>query len=327
MTGIVNSQRQKIQSTYDLSLNKSVSGHSTFCIIRNAQSNLARPIQRKLTKSTHNVRKAKPKTRTSILDRHILCTAFVRGGLFPLLTFITTSLKGVFCYPIKNIREFVMKFSRSSKTAEVGAPASSPEFPSFFSSKSKDADPTDAVASDSKSSRLFMRKKREDSNFDMLKTVNGDDDTQKPSRKLFGRKNNDEKSNSDAAQSRSTPSIFSKSSKGAEDEAREGASSRSLFRKKSKDQGDSVAGTDNVRDAAEAAPVASEVATKTPSKLFSKSERSQIKVVVHSFSPDTDVIKVEKDDVPPTLDASNHVLIKVQVCETKTNTTWSKDGN
>lgn len=206
-----------------------------------------------------------------------------------------------------------MKFSRGSKTAEPGAASSGPEFSSFFSSKN---DPTEATASDSKSSRLFLRKKRDDSKFDMMKTVNGDDDIQneKSSRKFFGRKNKEEKSTTDANQSRSAPSIFAKSSKGAEEEDREGASSRSLFRKKSKDQGDSVVGTDNVREAAEAAPVAAEAATKSPSKLFSKSERSQIKVVVHSFSPDTDVIKVEKDDVPPTLDASNHVLIKVQVC-------------
>jgi hypothetical protein len=207
-----------------------------------------------------------------------------------------------------------MKFSRSSKTAET---SSSPEFASFFSSKNKDAHPTDAVGSDSKNSRLFLRKKRDDSKFDMMKTVNGDDDAQKQSRKFFGRKNNDEKSNPDANQSRLAPSIFAKSSKDAEEEGREGASSRSLFRKKSKDQGDSVVGND-IRDAAEAAPVVSEAATKNPSKLFSKSERSQIKVVVHSFSPDTDVIKVEKEDVPPTLGASNHVLIKVQVSDTRT---------
>jgi hypothetical protein len=207
-----------------------------------------------------------------------------------------------------------MKFSRSSKTVEPGATASSPEFSSYFSSKNKDTDP--AEASDSKSSRLFLRKKREDSKFDMMKTVNGDEDAQdeKSSRNFFGRKNKDEKRTADANQSRAAPSIFAKSNKGAEEEGREGASSRSLFRKKSKDQGDSVVGTDNIRDAADAAPVATEAATKNPSKLFSKSERTQIKVVVHSFSPDTDVIKVEKDDVPPTLEASNHVLVKVQVC-------------
>ena len=221
---------------------------------------------------------------------------------------------GTFLHLIRFLCGYNMKFGRSSKAAE-SAEASSPQFSSFFSAKNKEMDPTEAVASDAKGSRLFLRKKREDSNFDMMKTVNGDDDArnEKSSRNVFRRKAKEEKNKDSTETNQSRSSIFAKSNKGAEEETREGASSRSLFRKKSKDKDSSVAGNDNVRDAAEAAPVAEALATKNSSKIFSKSERSQIKVVVHSFSPDTDDIKVEKDDVPPTMDASNHVLIKVQV--------------
>jgi hypothetical protein len=212
-----------------------------------------------------------------------------------------------------------MKFGRTStKTAEPVVATTSSEFPTFFSSSSKDVEPTEPAVTDSKNGRLFLRKKREGNSFDMMKTVNGDDDgpSDKSPRNIFRRKSKEEKSvtTKDASQSSSIPAIFAFPSKDAEDEGREGSSSRSLFRKKSKDN-DSVVGSDNARDVAEPATVSdSAVSTKSSSKLFSKTERTQIKAVIHSFSPDADVIKVEKDDVPPALLATNHVLIKVQVC-------------
>ena len=90
--------------------------------------------------------------------------------------------------------------------------------------------------------------------------------------------------------------------------------SRSIFRSRSKEQGDASVTKEKVKEVAEVPDVAdSATSTKSSPKLFTKGERTQIKAVVHAFSSDTDSIKVEKEDTPPVLAAPNHVLIKVQV--------------
>jgi hypothetical protein len=221
-----------------------------------------------------------------------------------------------------------MKFSRSSsKTAEPVDAATASEFPSFFHSKNKNMESAETTTTTQpKSNRLFSRKKKEDNDFDMLKTVGGEEDTrnEKSARNIFRRRSKADKgsaaesevSKSTTATAAAVPAIFAfqNTSTSADKEVREEASSRSLFRSRSKEQGDASVTKDKSKEIAEV-PVAADSATSTKSspKIFTKGERTQIKAVVHTFSSDADSIKVEKEDTAPVLAGPNHVLIKVQV--------------
>ena len=221
-----------------------------------------------------------------------------------------------------------MKFSRSSsKTVEPVDTATAPEFPSFFHSKNKIMESAETTTTtQAKNSRLFLRKKREENDFDMLKTVGGEEDTrnEKSARNIFRRRSKADKSSttesvgtkSTAATAAAIPAIFAfpNITTSADKEVREESSTRSLFRSRSKDQTDASVTKEKVKEVVEA-PVAADAATsaKSSSKLFTKGERTQIKAVIHSFSSDADSVKVEKEETAPVLAAPNHVLIKVQV--------------
>jgi hypothetical protein len=219
-----------------------------------------------------------------------------------------------------------MKFIRTSSSSKVTEPVdvtTSAEFPSFFSSKTKNMEPTESKTTQPKSSRLFSRKNRDEPDFDMMKTVGGDEDgrNEKSSRNMFRRKSKGERSSKGTANNESiktgvVPAIFAFPTTGSvtDKEVREEPSTRSLFRTRSKEQVDAAETNEKAKDVPEA-PAASDsvVSTKSTTKLFTKGERTQIKAVIHSFSSEADSIKVEKDDVAPTVAAPNHVLIKVQV--------------
>lgn len=218
-----------------------------------------------------------------------------------------------------------MKFSRSSSKAAEAVAAS--EFPSFFHTKNNNMDAAETTTTNQpKSSRLFSRKKKEENDFDMLKTVGGEDDArnEKSARNIFRRRSKADKgSTTETEGTKSTTAIaavpaifaFPNTTVSAEKEVREETPSRSIFRSRSKEQADVSATKEKVKEVAESSNVAdATTSTKSTPKLFAKGDRTQIKAVVHAFSSDTDSIKVEKEETPPVLAAPNHVLIKVQVC-------------
>jgi hypothetical protein len=217
-----------------------------------------------------------------------------------------------------------MKFNRSSsKATEPVDAAVASEFTSFFDINNKNMVESveTTMTSQPKSNRLFSRKKKEEKDFDMLKTVGGEDDARndKSARNIFRRRNKADKgSTTESEGTKSTTAVipamfaFPNTSSSADKEVREEPSSRSIFRSRSKEQGDASVTKEKVKEVAEP-PVVAE-STKSSPKLFTKGERTQIKAVVHTFSSDADSIKVEKEETAPVLASPNHVLIKVQVC-------------
>jgi hypothetical protein len=221
-----------------------------------------------------------------------------------------------------------MKFSRaSSKNIDPVGASYVPEFPLFFGKKNTTMEAAETTTTQTKSNRLFSRNKKEGNDFDMLKTVGGDEDArnEKSTRNIFRRKSKSEKGIKASVTNATNPAVTSASAAttvpavfafptSADKEIREESSSRSLFRSRSKEQSEATAPKEKAKEVTETSPDTA-TSAKSPPKLFAKGERTQIKAVLHSFSPDAaDVIKVEKDEIAPTLAQANHVLIKVQVC-------------
>ena len=218
-----------------------------------------------------------------------------------------------------------MKFSRSKNTEPVDA-ATASEFTSFFHNKNVNMESAQTSKTfQAKSSRLFMNKKKEENDFDMLKTVGGEEDArnEKSARNIFRRRSKADKGSttesegtkSASAAITAVPAMFAfPNASFADKEVREESSSRSIFRSRSKEQGDASVTKEKVKEVAETPVVVdSTTSAKSSTKLFTKGERTQIKAVVHAFSSDASSIKVEKEDAPPVLAGPNHVLIKVQV--------------
>ena len=108
-----------------------------------------------------------------------------------------------------------MKFSRSSsKTAEPVDAATASEFPSFFHSKNKNMESAETTTTTQpKSSRLFSRKKKEENDFDMLKTVGGEDEArnEKSARNIFRRRSKADKGSTTESEGTKSTTLDSRS--------------------------------------------------------------------------------------------------------------------